>query len=144
MPDSSDSAMKLSKSFSKIKVLDPLNKITYLGGIPMTIFRVNLLKFLKKGDIKALKELINGVDIIKLTHVFKQLKPEEQAIVFKHLKKERALQVFEGLGRERQSILLKHLSRDKVRRSTAKVHAINNSEIMLQDAYDRRFYPNGQ
>ncbi|WP_090550586.1 hypothetical protein [Natronincola ferrireducens] len=50
------------------------------------------------------------------------------------------LQVFESLGGEKHSLLLKHISQYKVMESTAKVHAINNAEIIRQDAYNKSIY----
>ncbi|SDK12607.1 hypothetical protein [Natronincola ferrireducens] len=43
----------------------------------MTIFRGDLLRILKKRDMKALKQLINEIGIIKLIHIFKHLQKKD-------------------------------------------------------------------
>lgn len=86
------------------------------GGKTMKIEKVNDFKkiqvLLKEKDVVALKAFVNYMDVHHLTDLMEVLKPEQQAVTFRLLSKDRALYVFEKLNVYTQQVLLKSLSHE--------------------------------
>ncbi len=62
--------------------------------------------YLEDKNMDALKTLVNEADTLEVVELIEELPPEERAVVFRLLKKEKALEVFEQLEVERQQKLI--------------------------------------
>ncbi|MCL2083338.1 MAG: magnesium transporter [Oscillospiraceae bacterium] len=73
-----------------------------------------ILELLKGRHTERLKTLLANSEELEILHIFYDLSPEEQVIVFRFLAKDSALSIFEQLDTDLQQNLLQSFTDDKV------------------------------